>query len=366
MKKTILYIAPADSPHSERWIRAFLPLFDVIWVTFHPGKIDHIDGVKQLFVIDGGFIRTFLQLIEIRRSLKRQHIDVVHVHSLARYLVFGAVLGIRRGFVSVGSAWGSDILLPRFGVVQRLVQRLLARQLDFITADSDIMLEKLANLGCNRQKLRRINFGVETTKFVPKDEARFSGFRSLGHDGVSPVIVSLRNWFPLYRIDVLLNACALLSERGVDYFCVIFGWGPEEEKLFLQIAKLGLSEKCVLAGRFSHHDLPSILNSSAVYVSTSTSDAGIAASTAEAMACGVPVVISDNSENDRWIRDGVNGFLFETNSGTQLAKKIEKVIRLPIAERRAIGLAGREIIVDRNDYDREMRKVLSLYTGKSQ
>jgi glycosyltransferase involved in cell wall biosynthesis len=97
-----------------------------------------------------------------------------------------------------------------------------------------------------------------------------------------------------------------------------------------------------------------------VYVSTSTADAGIAASTAEAMATELPVVISDSAENGLWIDDGANGFLFPTGDATVLADRLQRLVEDP-ALRARLGRAGRATIIARNDYDGEMRKMDALY-----
>ena len=96
------------------------------------------------------------------------------------------------------------------------------------------------------------------------------------------------------------------------------------------------------------------------YVSTSLSDGGIAASTAEAMACGIPAVVSNSGENDRWIEDGKTGFLVPARASEMLAQRIVSLLR-DGALRKVVGLAGRDVIVERNDYAGEMTKMEKLY-----
>ena len=45
------------------------------------------------------------------------------------------------------------------------------------------------------------------------------------------------------------------------------------------------------------------------------------------MSCEVPVVISDSAENDKWIKNENNGFLFETQNHEQLAKILINLIK---------------------------------------
>jgi glycosyltransferase involved in cell wall biosynthesis len=95
-------------------------------------------------------------------------------------------------------------------------------------------------------------------------------------------------------------------------------------------------------------------------VSTSLSDAGIAASTAEAMACGLPVVITDFGDNGRWVKNGEGGFLFRPGDHEALAQAIVWLLTHEGA-RSAFGRVNRTTIEQHNDYEKEMAKMERLY-----
>ena len=136
--------------------------------------------------------------------------------------------------------------------------------------------------------------------------------------------------------------------------------GPERERLQRMVADLALGDVVTFHGRYSQDTLPGILSGADLYVSTSTSDAGIAASTAEAMASGLPVAISDSGENTAWITDGVNGRLFPTGNDEVLAAILEEAAANP-ERRRAWADAGQQTILQRNDHQTEMHKMETLY-----
>jgi len=97
-----------------------------------------------------------------------------------------------------------------------------------------------------------------------------------------------------------------------------------------------------------------------VYVSTSLSDAGLAASTAEAMACELPVIITDFGANAEWIQDGKNGFLVPMKNSKSLADKIIVLLKDKNL-REKFGKKGRQLIKERLDYDTEMSKMERIY-----
>ena len=67
----------------------------------------------------------------------------------------------------------------------------------------------------------------------------------------------------------------------------------------------------------------------------------------EAMACGLPVVCSRVCDNPMIVADGSNGFLFDPLSPDDMAAKLRRMISLPAAERRAMGLRSRQIALDK-------------------
>ena len=141
---------------------------------------------------------------------------------------------------------------------------------------------------------------------------------------------------------------------------LLIGKGSQEKELKDLVRELKIESSVFFLGFILNEDLPNLLNSSDIYISTSLSDAGIAASTAEAMACGVPVIVTDTGENRKWIKNGETGYLIPPSNPLKLAQVIQNMILKP-KEIKKVGLAGRKIISEHNDYKTEMAKVEKLY-----
>ena len=88
------------------------------------------------------------------------------------------------------------------------------------------------------------------------------------------------------------------------------------------------------------------------------SDAGISASTAEAMSCELSSISSNNSENNLWIEHGKTGFLFENKNVDQLTDILRNLKNFNLTK---IGGESRKIILENNDYNNEMKKVEAIY-----
>jgi len=113
-------------------------------------------------------------------------------------------------------------------------------------------------------------------------------------------------------------------------------------------------------GLVLNDDLPGYLRLADIYVSTSLSDGGIASSTAEAMACGLPVVITNTGDNREWVKDEENGFLIPVKNPEILAEKIIYLLGNKDVCKK-LGHNGREIIIKRNNYYKEMAKMEGIY-----
>jgi glycosyltransferase involved in cell wall biosynthesis len=80
------------------------------------------------------------------------------------------------------------------------------------------------------------------------------------------------------------------------------------------------------------------------------------------MACGLPVVVTDAVDNDKWVEDGTGGLLVPVSDPAALAERLLRLIRDP-EQRKRLGAHGRRVIEERNNYYVEMEKVERLYSG---
>ena len=161
-------------------------------------------------------------------------------------------------------------------------------------------------------------------------------------------------------IDLLIRSIPYVLVRFPGAKFIIAGEGPEDSALERLATSLGVMGSIRFVGGLLEEQLPRYLALADVYVSTSLSDAGLAASTAEAMACQLPVVVTNSGENHEWVKEGENGFIVPTDDAKALADRI--VYLLENADvRRAFGLANRKVIDERNNFHREMGRMETLY-----
>jgi glycosyltransferase involved in cell wall biosynthesis len=290
--------------------------------------------------------------------IKKIRPDIVHAHYISHFGILAGLYGWLSGFKPIVlTAWGSDILIDPKGFKKSLVKYAL-KKADCVTCDAEHMIEELIGLGTDPKKIEHMYFGTDIQKFNPRQKSEKLG-EKLGVLN-SPTIISIRSLKPIYDVGSLITAISRVLKEIPETKFVIAGSGSQEAELKQLAKSLRVSDSIRFVGFITNDELPEYLASADIYVSTSLSDAGIAASTAEAMACGLPVVITDFGDNRKWVEDGVNGFIVPLKDPKSLAERIIYLLKNPDI-RKEFGMRNRKIINERNNYYKEMEKMENIY-----
>lgn len=296
--------------------------------------------------------------LEINKIINKIKPDILHAHYIK---TFGAVLGLYLSLFghvpTILSAWGRQNLIESKFIHKKLVTNAIVKA-DIIHIDGELMKPVLKNLGASDEKIRLIHYGTNITKFNPSlnnmDICMKFGLKN------GPVVISIRNLYPIYDIETLIRAVPNVLNEISNVNFVIAGSGPDEKKLTDLIFQLDIAANVKLIGSIDHNKLPCYLASSDIYISTSLSDAGLSASTAEAMACGLPVIITDFGDNSLWVKNDKNGFIIPLKNPDVLAQKIIQLVKNPEL-RLTCGQKNREIIEKYSNFEIEMQKFESVY-----
>jgi glycosyltransferase involved in cell wall biosynthesis len=297
-----------------------------------------------------------LRVAQFRAWMKRINPDVVHVHYINEAALCTTLVGFRPLVVT---AYGSDVLInPRRSRLLRLLVRYVLLRADLVTCTGETVKGVLLSLGVAPSRVAIIYVGTDTERFHPR--AGDSGLSENLALHNSPVVISLRRLDPVYDLGTLLNAVPLVLERCPTVKFIIAGSGSEEEKLQQMAVSIGVHESVRFVGYLSEEEVPRYLASADVYVSTALSDGGLSASTAEAMSCGLPVVITDVADNRRWVDEGISGFIVSPRDPQALAKRIIHLVEHREDGER-VGVNARQVVVERNNWHKEMAKMEQIY-----
>lgn len=355
----LAYIGPAQSTHTQRWLRAFAERGHQVHLVALPGESASLEGITVHPLPDGPAKLRFVRwTLALRRILAEVQPDLLHAHYLTRY---GWLAGASLFRPLVLSAWGTDAYIdPKRSRLARLMARWLLRRADHIIADAEDLRDRLIELGAPPARLSVVQWGVDTQQFRPDlDTAALRERLALGP---GPVVVCTRGLLPIYNHDIILQAMPAVL-RVLPEVRLIIKYNTYDpalrEALYRQTQELSLDKSVRFVAATPYHEMATYYALADVFVSVASSDS-TPVSLLEAMACNAVPVMGDLPAIREWVTDGVNGYLVPLRDAGALAAAL---IRALTADRwRAeVCTLNRQIIEQRADHRREMARVEQLY-----
>jgi sugar transferase (PEP-CTERM/EpsH1 system associated) len=198
--------------------------------------------------------------------------------------------------------------------------------------------------------------GVDTQRFAPCSNDRLAMRVQLGFPQDSFVVGSVGRLVTIKDHQTLLKAAAMLVESGIDVRVLLVGSGPEREKL-QNLASATLEGRVHFAGDSDR--VPEMLNAMDAFVLPSLGE-GMSNTLLEAMACGLPVIVTNVGGNPEIIEDGRTGWLFTPGDAKGLAAKLKALVNNPVLLRE-ISAAARTHTVERFSLQGMMRNYATFY-----
>jgi L-malate glycosyltransferase len=359
-RRHVALLGPANSVHLQRWA---LGLAEAGWrvsvISQHRhGALPLPDGIDCHWLPWRGAAGYFLNRTAVRRLLARLQPDLLHVHYASGYGTTGAKAGHHPMLLSV---WGSDVYeFPHRSAwhAGRLRKNLAAA--DALASTSHAMALALAPwLPPGTAPTVAITpFGVDTTLFVPA--ARQLAQR---HGSVSqPLVVgAVRGLAPVYGLDLLIQAFARLRHHpGCPALRLeLVGQGPAHAALQAQARALGVADIVSFKGAVPHAQVPACLQGFDIFVAPSRRESfGVAA--VEAMACGLPVLVSDAGGLPEVVVHAESGWVVPRDNSQALGDALLALVQDP-ALRTRLGQAARQRAVVHYDWAACVQRMGALY-----
>jgi glycosyltransferase involved in cell wall biosynthesis len=158
------------------------------------------------------------------------------------------------------------------------------------------------------------------------------------------------------NLDLLLRAAPLIKKEVKDALFVIGGRGPYLEEFQRKVAASPVSKDFRFLGFMKGDMLPSLYSRAGVFAFPSLFETqGLVA--LEALACGTPAVVAARSASADFVKDGMNGRLFEPNE-RDFAQKVVSAL----SGRKKLSRNARASILE---YSKEKcaRRFVGIYKG---
>lgn len=153
--------------------------------------------------------------------------------------------------------------------------------------------------------------GVDTQIFKPAEKEPGAGFK---------ILFAGRFEETQKNITMLVEALPEIPDAKL----ILVGNGKDQQQIKALVQKYNLESRVEFRGWLKEADLICSYQEADVFVSASRWE-GMPNSVLEAMACGLPLVLSRVSGHEELVEPGRNGFLFEAKDRNTLISSIKKI-----------------------------------------
>lgn len=289
-------------------------------------------------------------VMDFKRLLRDLKPDLVHAGPI-QTCAFIAVLAGARPLLTM--SWGFDLMDDvHKGWMWEFATKYTLKRSTFFTSDANVTRDKAVAYGMNPEKTIVFPWGVDLDHFSPEPD---QGALNTEHF----TLFCNRSWETRYGVDVLARAFVKVAQQKDNVDLILLGGGSQGPKLRQIFQSGGVLERVTFGGQISQTDLPRWYHMADLYISPSHVD-GSSVSLMEALACGLPCLVSDIPANKEWVFENQNGWLFRDGDAEHLAEKILAAMnqREKLLE---IGRASRSEAEKRADWKKNAAALMEVY-----
>lgn len=224
-----------------------------------------------------------------------------------------------------------------------LCARLSARLPTRIISCSEAARQTHTSQGYAPEKFTVIPNGFDSALYSPSAEARAKVRHELGIGEEALLVGMAARFDPQKDHQTFFKALGLLSTLDRPLRLLLCGNGIDWQNQILVkwVDENNLRDKTILLGR--REDMPQILAALDVLVSSSYAEA-FPMAIGEAMACGVPCIVTDAGDSALLVGD--TGRVVPIGNPHALAQALHQILALPPAGRYELGRAARQRVLD--------------------
>jgi glycosyltransferase involved in cell wall biosynthesis len=289
--------------------------------------------------------------LDLKRVIRKIKPGLIHAGPIQTCAFLVALTGFRP---LLTMSWGFDLMedVHKNKWMERITRYTLRRSA-FFTSDANVTRDKAVAYGMNPDRTVVFPWGVDLQRFAPENRKSQIANRE------AFTLLCNRSWEPRYGVDVLARAFVKVAQRNEHVNLILLGGGSQGGAIRGILQNGGVLDRVVFGGQIPQRDLPGWYHDADLFVSPSHVD-GSSVSLMEALACGLPCLVSDIPANREWIVENENGWLFRDGDADHLAEKILAAMnqreKLP-----EIGRAGRRSAERRADWKKNAEALMNVY-----
>jgi glycosyltransferase involved in cell wall biosynthesis len=207
--------------------------------------------------------------------------------------------------------------------------------------------------------LQRVFAGHGYRARVVRNVVDTQGHRYRERTPLPPKLLSTRNLEPHYRLDVVLDAFAIVKAARPDATLTLAGSGSEHARLLRKARAIGGVR---FAGRVEPRAMPALYASHALLLNASVVD-NQPLSLLEAFASGLPVVTTATGDIAAMVRHGRSGLLVPADDAARMGGAVLSLLQ---DQQLALRLArGARRVADAHAWEQIREHWRDVYSGRS-
>lgn len=310
-----------------------------------PGLTDHINNGSENFS---------LLVDQLREIIHQVNPDILHAGPIQSCGFLSALTGFSP---LISMSWGSDILVAsEKDFLWRWVTDYTLNKTSVLLGDCQVVKMKAIQFGFSENRIVLFPWGIDLRQYQPGKNLQFR--ERLGWADKF-VLLSNRSWERLYGVEIVAKAFVAAAQSKPNLRLILLGSGSQKKEITKIFEEAGMIDRVHFGGVVAQKNLPDYLHAADLYLSASFSD-GSSVSLMEALACGLPVLVSDIPGNQEWIDQDRNGWIFETGNVENLKNSILEIYKtqykLPI-----ISQEARKTAEKKANWEDNFQKLLFAY-----
>jgi glycosyltransferase involved in cell wall biosynthesis len=256
----------------------------------------------------------------IGRVYRRAAFDLLRVHSL-RYIGPSALWARRHYRLDVPIVAHHHHLDP--SPLNPIIEKRVIDGVDHVIVGSQFARRQLgAELGARVDHVSVIPYGVDA-RFAPRPPRADLRHRYGLGDGT--VVLYFGGLKPRKNLPLLLETWAAVVGGRPSARLLVAGGGPMLHALRAQAASLGVADSVRFTGYVVEEEKPAHFNLADLFVFPSAME-GFGLTVAEAMASGLPLVVSDRGSIPELVVDGEGGFVCDPAMPAAFAEALRRLL----------------------------------------
>lgn len=297
-------------------------------------------------------------LFTLIRCVKRNKIEVIHSHGKAAGFL-SRVLGVVCGVPVVHHLHG--IHYQQYSILFRFIYLKVESLLSALSSKVICVSESEQNDGVDmgvflKEKSLVIPNGIDISHFRPQHIRTLRDDLKLSQDAF--ILASISRYCYQKNIDASLEIIAKLKDSGCNAYLLLIGVSPVDAQLQKRMAELKITNQVICPPQVN--DTRDLLNQADIYLSTSRWE-GMSLGLLEAMACGLPSVISNVVGNMDLLPFQNEGTFCVDQHSIPAYLEVIKKLALDTKYRQEMGQAARQQVTDHYNLAHSIQSIENLY-----